>query len=376
MDKLRKRLYRHEAEALGLEVKENEGDRNQARYYISRHQWRTITEARTSGFTDLLKDQSISPNHVPHLWVKSEKTSAFVRNPFYGEGDSEIDFSEIASYTSPSQIEPSVSNECDFDRLIYTDVHIGMDVNPDGNSPYNYKWDKKELEKRMIKMATTVINNKKSPVLYIDDLGDFMDGFNKMTTRGGHALPQNMGNQEAYMEGFKFKVGLIDLLITHYEKIVCNNVCQDNHSGDFGFIVNESFKQFIQVKYNNVSVNNITTFMDYYKHGNKVFVLCHGKDSNNMGRPFPVFLNNGTQDKISSWLLAKNLIGRGYEIEFSKGDSHQWVFDRTTALTFNYFCYPSLAPPSQWVQRNFKACKSGFTFRSYGEYVTNIDIEM
>ena len=371
MGKIRKRLNQYEAKALGLEPKPHEGGRTQARYYITEGQWDKVLDARHAGINGAFQETSINPADAPHLWVKSDKASVFVKNPLYeySQEAKEIDFSVIKDYVEPSKIEVSPVAFMDFDRLVFSDVHVGMDVNPDGNSPYDYKWNEKELSRRMVLMAKHVLKHRKSPVLYIDDLGDFMDGFNGFTTRGGHKLPQNMTNQEAFKNGFEFKVGLIDLLAEHYESIQLSNVCQDNHSGDFGFFVNESVRVYLESKYTHVKVVNITKFMDYYRHGKRVFVLCHGKDSTNMFKPFPVVVNDKTEKIIDAWLKSQGLLGKGYEIEFSKGDNHQWMIDRTSAKWFKYCCYPSLAPPSQWVQANFGESVSGFSFTSYGEEV-------
>ena len=54
-------------------------------------------------------------------------------------------------------------------------------------------------------------------------------------------------------------------------------------------------------------------------------------------------------------------------IEFSKGDSHQYVFDNSTSQTYSYCSYPALSPSSEWVQTNFKKGISGFVFFNFYE---------
>jgi hypothetical protein len=56
-----------------------------------------------------------------------------------------------------------------------------------------------------------------------------------------------------------------------------------------------------------------------------------------------------------------------YDIEFSKGDSHQLIFDLTSSTAFEYQNFGAFSPPSDWVKTNFKNTKSSFTFMNYYE---------
>jgi hypothetical protein len=137
-----------------------------------------------------------------------------------------------------------------FDRLVYTDVHVAMDVNgKSGDSLYEGKWDREEVLRRLGLMINHVLKYQKSKVLVIDDLGDFMDGLNKQTTRGGHELPQNMNDKEAFDLALLFKTSLVDSLIPHYDKIICNNITNDNHcfTPDVEVLTNEGFKFYKDV---------------------------------------------------------------------------------------------------------------------------------
>ena len=75
-----------------------------------------------------------------------------------------------------------------------------------------------------------------------------MDGQGGNTVRGGHKLPQNMTDEEAFDFGVRGKVLLADLLAPHYEKIVFRNVVNDNHSGSFSYYVNSAAKAIIEAK--------------------------------------------------------------------------------------------------------------------------------
>ena len=109
-----------------------------------------------------------------------------------------------------------------FDRLVYTDVHIGMTTNENGFSLYGGKWDNEEIIDRCKIMINHVIENKKSDILIADELGDFMDGWDGETVRKGHKLPQNMDNEKAFDVGLSFKIMLLDSFAPYFSEIIFN----------------------------------------------------------------------------------------------------------------------------------------------------------
>ena len=252
-----------------------------------------------------------------------------------------------------------------FDRLVYTDVHVAMTTNENGHSLYGGVWNEDELKDRLSKMISHVIVNSSSDTLIIDELGDFMDGWDGETTRKGHRLPQNMDNEKAFDVGLWFKVALIDNLADYYENIICHNVCNDNHAGAFGYIVNSAFKTIVEQKYSNVKVTNLRKFITHYTIGNYAFILCHGKDDKSLKFGFKPQIDARQEAKIKDYIDEHKL--HDYIIEFSKGDSHQKLFDESSSSSFNYYNYGALSPSSEWVQTNFKKGKSFFEMFNYSE---------
>ena len=250
--------------------------------------------------------------------------------------------------------------------MVYTDTHIAMNPNPTGYSLYGGVWNEKEVMDRLDIMVSFVIRNQKNSTLLIDDLGDFFDGFDGKTVRREHDLPQNMDNQTAFDVGFKFKRKMIDILSRFYSKIICHNVCESNHSSSFDYIVNSAFKVYAEKIYG-IEVVNFRKFIDHYQFANRIFILCHGKDSTNLKFGFKPFLDAIQREKIDNYIDQHYLLQKGVKIEFSKGDSHQYIFDSSSSDRFDYFNYPALSPSSSWVQTNFKKGKSGFVFFNYNE---------
>lgn len=339
--------------------------------YIRRNEKR-INDSH-EGIYNATNSVDVPNTSVKHLWLKNKESSIFVKNPNYIEPEieqeKEIDFLSIfKDKIEPVKINHTSSkwNISDFDRLAYTDTHVGMDVNKGGYSLYDGVWNENEINIRLEEMVAFTILNQKSDTLYIHDFGDFMDGYNGITTRGGHELPQNMDNQKAFDVGLAFKIRMIDSLINYFNKIVCVNICNDNHAGSFGYIVNSAFKAYIELKYpNNVEVINQRKFIDHYIVGDRCFILTHGKDDKNLKFGFKPQLDAIQIEKIKNYIDEYKL--HNYQIEFGKGDSHQLLLDFTTSSSFEYQNFGAFSPPSDWVKTNFKNTSSSFVHFNYYE---------
>jgi hypothetical protein len=331
----------------------------------------------TGGIMDIqtyCKHYSLDYDKVKSWKLVSHTGVPFYNIAFYESGEEiakEIDFTTVfKEWITPAKvvyntIKTAATNV--FDRLVYTDVHVGMNVNPDGYSLYGGIWDKDEIFRRLDIMIKHVILHKKSNILHIDELGDFADGWDGETTRKGHKLPQNMDNQAMYDVGVSFKVYLIDRLIPYFDKIICHNICEDNHAGAFGYVINSAFKTIMELKYpQNVEVVNQRKFIDHYfatpKH---CFPLTHGKDSKSLKFGFKPILDKIQENKIDNYIKEHYLMQKGVKIEFCKGDSHQYITDNSTSKSFSYNNFPAFSPPSGWVQINFQNSISGFVSYNY-----------
>lgn len=272
----------------------------------------------------------------------------------------------IQKYITPVKLETPVvtpSSEDFFDRLVYSDVHIAMDVQgKDGDPLYDGKWDREEVMERLNKMITHVKTFKSSRTLIIDDLGDLLDGLGGQTTRKGHELPQNMNDKEAFDLALEFKLSLVDSLVEDFDTIICNNITNDNHSGVFSYFASSAVKQILEQRYpNRVFVNSIKRFIHHYSIDKHTFVISHGKDIGEQKFGLKPALNAVQIEKIDQYCKEHKLYNGNF-IEFSKGDSHQAIYDDTSSNDFSYYNYPAFSPPSNWVKINYKNSKSGFNF--------------
>lgn len=368
MSKLRKRLYDHEAIALGLSLNKKLEGRKQTLYMISEDEWQDVLEIRNKGIKTSCNEHEIDITTVKHLWKKNKESSVFVKNPLYQDPEFTIESLNIDEvvqrYIQPIDIKPiKIETNYLFDRLVIADVHIGMTTNENGFSLYGGKWDEDEIKNTLETIIAHTLANKKSNVLIIDELGDFLDGWNAQTVRQGHHLPQNMDNEKAFDVGLYFKIRLIDALAKHYQKIICHNICNDNHAGSFGYVVNSAFKQIAETRYKNIIVNNVRTFISHYYFKDYCFIITHGKDGKNLKFGFKPKLDPKQIEVISNYIKHHNINSK--YIEFSKGDSHQNIFDESTADNFFYYNYGALSPSSEWVQTNFKKGKRSFQFFNF-----------
>jgi hypothetical protein len=310
---------------------------------------------------------------LPRHDIKSYKLVSHTGTPYYNIlfKDNEIieDVDLLSSISNLLINVPKVKlikrpNSKLTDRLIYTDVHVGMDASRKDLAQYAMDWNKDELFKRVNIMISEVVANKTSNTIIVDELGDYMDGYNAQTTRGGHALPQNMTNEECFDSGLTAKMILVKELSKHWEYVIFNNICEDNHAGSFGYIVNSAFKSLCEVSFNNVEVNNFQKFINHYFIGSHCHVITHGKDSRNLKFGFKPHLDPKQIEKIDQYLKNEKIYNKAEFIEFTKGDSHQYLMDCASTDDFDYFNVMAFSPSSEWVQTNFKKGRSGFVMQS------------
>jgi hypothetical protein len=324
---------------------------------------------------------------LPRHDITSYKLVSHTGTPYYNivfkenvsEVVKEFDFDGIISkYVDRIEVIPCDTDikffkENDYDMLTYTDVHVGMDTNSDNNSMYATEWNKEVIMESALSMVEEVLIDMSSSCLVVDELGDFLDGLNGYTTRGGHKLPQNMTDEEAFDCALEFKMFLLDNLAPNYTTIIFNNICNDNHAGSFGYFVNSAFKQMAEKRYPaKVRVTNHRQFINHYFMGDICYVITHGKDDKTLKFGFKPFLDSKGIEKIDQYCKQNSIYANSSKIVFKKGDSHQCLFDMATSDDFYYFNYPALSPSSQWVQNNFKKGRRGFVI----ETVKDMDIDI
>ena len=392
--KERRWLSNKEAKSLGItELYPIPPLRTKARYLITAEEWESVIISRNvpnkRKFVETIKKRDkdgnllstteklqAKPLEVPDnfevIKVSTSKTTGqqWVQYAPKKIAEDVKDFNItkiIKKYIKPIQLnkQDRIVGSKDFDRLILTDVHVGMDTDKYDNSMYALKWDREEVIASADYVVKTTLEERESDLIVIDDYGDLLDGFDGKTTRGGHDLPQNMTNEEAFDTALEFKLRTIEPLVQAYPNVMVNNICNDNHSGAFGYFVNEALRQILNIKYPHITVNNHRKFINHYQVGRIAFAITHGKDDKSLKFGFKPQLKPDSIEKIDQYCKHNNLYKTSDLVIFCKGDSHQALLDMCSSDDFFYFNYPALSPSSQWVQNNFKKGRRGFFLESY-----------
>jgi uncharacterized protein with GYD domain len=161
-------------------------------------------------------------------------------------------------------------------KATLSDMHVGLEPNPDGTSLFEYEYNESVFNENLEKVFQSVVKeyliHGRFDLLVLDDLGDGLDGFNGFTTRGGHKLDQNMTNVSAFKSYVNGKLGLIEKFIQAgiADKYSIRNVSNCNHAGSFGHIANSTIQMILERTYSKAQVDFyiLEKFMEHFKYGN------------------------------------------------------------------------------------------------------------
>ena len=329
---------------------------------------------------DILASKQTPYQNVAGYWDKtSEGYSFYVKmNDQNEEPESLKDaFSKIVENLKPVDFTPRREKPVDKAlNVIMSDVHIGMNPLP-SESIFNYEYNADIYRENLNQVFEHVISmyelHGTFEVLNIHDYGDKADGWDGLTTRGGHKLPQNMSSVEVFDVAVDSYVEFIEKIIRMdiANKIVIKSVTNDNHSGNFGAIINNGVKMIIERLYPKriIEVETLTKFLHHYTYGDHSFIITHGKDKKEMFKGLPLILNDKTINYINSYLDHYGIYSKYIHVQ--KGDLHQLGYQRTNR--FDYRNFMSFAPPSNWVQHNFGDCYSGYSLQVIPKHSNNIE---
>lgn len=311
---------------------------------------------------------------VKHYWHKGKNYSINVN------AKQETDYLQavkdlLADYKFEKKIFKPIKISKDNPKAIkatLSDMHVGLNPNPNNKSLFGYEYNADIFNRHIDKVISSVLKEYESngvfDLLLIDDLGDGLDGYNGLTTRGGHTLEQNMSNEDAFTTYVQGKLRLIETLIDAgvANKYEVRNVTDCNHAGSFGAIANLAIKMILERVYENnvVQFSILERFMEHFEYGVHTFILTHGKDSKYMFKGLPYTLNDKTISFINDYIDHYGISTKYIHVE--KGDLHRIGYDRTKK--FDYRNFMSFAPPSAWVQGNFGDGYSGYSIQIIPKY--------
>lgn len=308
---------------------------------------------------EVVEDGSINKGKLKSRWQNAGgkwlESYAFEADPQEQAVDYGIIFSEVITR---NEIKPQ-SNNLSYDvvlsgmtlNLYLSDQHIGADVS---NALYTNKFDRKVFESRMTEIFSNVTRllepGRAFDKLNVIFLGDTFDGQDGLTTRGGHSLPQNMTNKEAFETFLEVHMQFFDRLISFGCAEKYSMICQpnSNHGGDMDFMGFKALECWMNQKYPFVKTVILDTFIGVIKEGIHTFMLTHGKDQKDMKFGLPLQLNDKAELFINQFIDVNNLNG---ELSFVKGDLHQ--SSTFYSKKFRYKNVGSIFGSSGWIMTNF-----------------------
>lgn len=256
--------------------------------------------------------------------------------------------------------------------IYLADLHIGAKTS--NNSLFANEYNASVFKERLQHTLVTIKQNKEFfgvfDALYIVNLGDALDGYNKQTTRGGHMLPQNLDNNEQLDTFFEAHKDLFDSIVSmnaakRIEYVACTNC---NHSGSFGYAANRLLDIYLSLKYPDIKRTIITKFIDHIQYGQHTFMYTHGKDDKDMKFGLPASLNEKTENYINAYIHYHKI--QTPAIHLVKGDLH--LSAKQSGKIFRYKNVLSLYGSSKWVQTNFMVNKCGYNYEIVDKYSKSI----
>lgn len=325
----------------------------------------------TQGLIAECEENGIDPEKVDYFWHKSKRFSLHVTNKEDTVNILDTIKDIVANYkpvfVKNVKLKKEEQTVLKALKATITDSHVGLDPDKKGTSLFKYKYNAEIFNANIDHVIASIQKEHQThgrfEVLFIDCLGDHMDGWNGETTRGGHKLDQNLGNAEQFRV---FTVGFLRLVETVIgmniaDKVVVRAVTDCNHSGTFGEIAFMAIKAILDRVYGSevFEFHILTRFMEHFYYGDHCHILTHGKDQESMKHGLPKELNDKTINYINSYIDHYEI--RSKYIHLEKGDLHTVNFNRTKK--FDYRNFMSFAPPSTWVQKNFGDTYSGYSIQ-------------
>jgi hypothetical protein len=236
--------------------------------------------------------------------------------------------------------------------LYIADQHIG--AANESNGLYSNPYDKDEVKRRLEKIAKhlqVLAKNQSFEDLIICFLGDSIDSYNNLTSRGGHQLPSNMTNKEMFDCFVDTHSNFLSTLIQNVtaKRVTIYGTANSNHPGDIEYMAMQALKYFCQAHNMPLTFHIIEKFLDYFIIENNAFILTHGKDKQHLKFGLPKNVDTKTELYIEQFINYNKL--HDYKVHLIKGDLH--VQNSEEGKFFRYRNVGSLYGASDWIMHNY-----------------------
>ena len=269
----------------------------------------------------------------------------------------------ILTNTQESFVIPKVEAVSENILVVFvSDKHIGALTKKD--AIYDNAYDATEFNWRLqgvLKEIGEVYSEEGTLTkIVVVDLGDAMDGYNGETIRGGHKLPQNMSNKEAFEVFVNSHKSFYNALFNsgHAEDYEVYHITNSNHGGEFEHFATRCLQEYLKASYKGVKFDIFEKFITPIVIGEHTYMLSHGKDTEDMKNGLPLTLDAKTEQYIINYMLYHKL--QSDNLHFIKGDLHQ--ASTQWGKHFRYRNVPSIYGSSKWIMTNFGYNKPGCSF--------------
>lgn len=243
--------------------------------------------------------------------------------------------------------------------LHLADLHIGAKV--ESHSLYDNPYDKTEIVKRLSNILTQINNLPiKFDTIYLNLLGDMLDGMDNQTARRDHFMPQCMDNKEQ-IDTF---INVMIWFISELRKIgdlKVYSVPNGNHCGAAEYASIIALKNVVN-EINGCEMVIFPKFIGFYTINDDCFLFMHGKDSSFMKRGMPLHLTDNANTWINNYLDREGITNKFSpgKIHVIKGDLHSAAYDSN--LKYDYRNCLSLFGDSDYSQMNYNSNPRGCSY--------------
>lgn len=365
--------------------KNPESLRKTVRRIIERHM---DDQHRWNAMNSYAKQEETSAKNIRLWWHKTEladwsKVSMLIKNNPGEDALKELKddilqtISDVVEWIGIEKLPmPKIQKNEYALKVTISDTHVWLDPNPHWNGLFQYEYNSQLFLDGLGNVALQIVKEYTTywafDVVVLQDLWDGLDWRNWLTTRWWHSLDQNMSNKEAFETYVRGKIMLIKRIISSWitDKIIVRDVCNDNHSWDFGKIANFTVSEIINELYGEwvVEFQRLERFMEHFIYGDHCFIVTHWKDDQHMRWWLPIVLNDKTIKFVSDYIEHYGIDSKHIHVE--KWDLHQLWFQKTKR--FDYRNYMSFAPGSAWVSHNFWDSYSGYSIDIIQKHGCNV----
>jgi hypothetical protein len=267
---------------------------------------------------------------------------------------------ELVTKVLPVQLPDAKGTSSGTLVVFLSDKHIGALTKPE--AMYDNPYDELELQNRLIRVISEIasVDTDSFEEIAIVDLGDAMDGYNAQTTRGGHTLPQNMTNKEAFEVFVRLHKAFYSALFASglAKTYSVYHITNSNHGGEFEHFATRCLQEYLKCSYPEVTFEILDKFITPVSIAGHTYLLSHGKDTEDMKNGLPLCLDPKTENYIKDYILEKGISTKN--LHFVKGDLHQ--AGTQWGKHFRYRNVPSMYGSSKWIMTNYGNTKPGCSF--------------